>query len=337
VSKKPLIAGDAPPKRARKSRKSRSKAQHQMAVGRVRAYSPRGSDQKAIAERVRAILHELVPFDLRPTVRHVYYRLVEAHLIEKTEDAYKKWQEQSVRMRKGGYIALDSMIDSSREFLTWRLYTRPSDALLDAAYSYARDPWLDQEEAVCLVCEAETHKEMLRPLAEEYGCPLFPMKGSASLSKLLELVAWLRGRWEEHRQTTVLLYCGDHDPAGVEMSRTLYKRLVELHMPPLAARVVRVMVTEGQIRTHEPPLQTRPPKASDTRTPWYERQFPGLGCVELDAFPPQEVIAAMRAALEDRITDRAAWARNEEDERAVRGRLVDIIEQLRVELDRPLR
>jgi hypothetical protein len=52
-----------------------------MAVGRQRAYSPRGSVQKAIAARVRAILAELLAFDLKPTVRHVFYRLVEDRLI----------------------------------------------------------------------------------------------------------------------------------------------------------------------------------------------------------------------------------------------------------------
>ena len=67
-----------------------------------------------------------------------------------------------------------------------------------------------------------------------------------------------------------------------------------------------VAVTVAQIRQYH--LLTRPPKPLDSRTAWYEDMFPDLGCVELHAIAPEDLVAIVRGAIERVITDRAAWA-----------------------------
>src|SRR5919199_3704578 len=82
--------------------------------------------------------------------------------------------------------------------------------------------------------------------------------------------------------------------------------LCEWHMPPEASMVECVAVTVAQIRQYH--LLTRPPKPLDSRTAWYEDMFPDLGCVELHAIAPEDLVAIVRGAIECVITDRASWA-----------------------------
>ena len=57
-----------------------------------------------------------------------------------------------------------------------------------------------------------------------------------------------------------------------------------------------VAVTVAQIRQYH--LLTRPPKPLDSRTAWYEDMFPDLGCVELHAIAPEDLVAIVRGAIE---------------------------------------
>src|SRR2546423_825392 len=79
---------------------------------RLRSSLPRGEGSRAIAGRVLEIVAEL---PVTPTVRQVYYLLVSDGLIPKTELAYKSLVRQLGRMRKGGVLAYDALIDGTRE------------------------------------------------------------------------------------------------------------------------------------------------------------------------------------------------------------------------------
>jgi hypothetical protein len=307
-------------------------AEHQLALGRARPYAPRTTHTRAIAERTRVILADLAALQIKPTTRQLFYILVDDALIAKTAKGYELVKEQSGRMRKGGWIAMDAVIDGTRSRTEWSFHACPSDALLDAAESYASDPWATQPEVRELWCEADTHREMLRPLAAEMCCPLVVTRGSPSWTLLNDSVAPITWRWQEKGQRTRIIYVGDHDPAGLDMSRNLHARLVELHMPPEACTVVRVALTEEQIR--ERALPTRPPKKGDTRTRWYEAEFPGLGCVELDALPPQELAAIVRAALWDSMPDQETWAQHQERAQEERLRLIRYVQHHKESIDR---
>jgi hypothetical protein len=93
-----------------------------------------------------------------------------------------------------------------------------------------------------LWCEAETHREMLAPVAAAFRVALVVTRGSPSLSLLHTCARAIERRYREG-QTTRIVYVGDHDPAGLDMSRRLHERLCELHMPVEACTVERVAVT----------------------------------------------------------------------------------------------
>jgi hypothetical protein len=268
------ITGVAPRKGAQ--------AAHRMAVGRVRPYVPRSPHTRAIAERTRTILAELAAQAIKPTLRQLFYLLVNDALVAKTEKGYELVQEQTTRMRTGGWIAMDSLIDGTRSRLAWRFHARPSEALEAAVWSYARDPWRDQPVRAELWLEADTHREMLRPVASELAVTMVVTRGNASLPLMYESAEEIAARYQNGQRTRIV-YVGDFDPPGLDMSWHLHERLVEQHMPPEACVVDRVALTYEQIKQKK--LPERPPKKSDSRTPWFEEMF-DCGCVELDALAP---------------------------------------------------
>jgi hypothetical protein len=275
-------------------------AQHRMTIGRVIPYEPRDPETRARAERVRVFLAELSPH--KPTVRSTFYDLVGFQLIPKTEDDYKRWQDQMARMRKGGWIALDSVIDSSRSAVTWSLYASAVDALLDGARRFFSDPWVEQDEWVMVWCEADTHRALLTPIAREFMTPLVPCHGYASLSALHEWAQKINARFEETGQRSHILWAGDHDPSGVDLSRHLHERLVEVHMHRVAAVVERIAITPQQIAARH-------------------------------AMLVPELVAIVRAKIEQGITHRSAWDSRADRDRQMRRFVIDFIEERRDEID----
>jgi hypothetical protein len=205
------------------------------------------------------------------------------------------------------------------------------EALEAAVLSYARDPWVAQDTVAELWCEADTHRQLLRPVAMEFSIPLVITRGNANLSHMYTCVGSITERYLRMGQRTAIVYVGDHDPAGLDLSLHLKERLCEWHMPPQACSVERVAVTVAQIRDHD--LLTRPPKPQDSRTAWYEEMLPDLGCVELDASAPPLLVEIVRGAIERVITDRAAWEENEQREQDERLRLRAFIREHSREVD----
>ena len=83
-----------------------------LAPSRQKSYEARGDGSRAVAGRVLEIVGSL---PVTPTVRQVYYLLVGEALIPKTEAAYKSLVRQLGRMRKGGVLAYDALIDGTRD------------------------------------------------------------------------------------------------------------------------------------------------------------------------------------------------------------------------------
>jgi len=60
---------------------------------------------------------------------------------------------------------------------------------------------------------------------EELDIPFFACRGYVSQSEQWRAGERIRERWEDHRQSTVILHLGDHDPSGIHMTEDIKKRL----------------------------------------------------------------------------------------------------------------
>lgn len=290
-----------------------------IAPTRKRAYSARNPLSQARADRVRRLVEEL---PVTPTIRQVFYILVGEHLIEKTDKGYKSLGRQLGAMRKGGELAYSALIDGTRDRKLNQTFGAPSEALAYARAMYRRNPWTSQSIVPEVWAEADTLSQMLWQVADPLSVPVVVCRGNSSLSQLYMSAGIIHKRWKKNRQCTAILYAGDFDPAGMDMSDGLHGRLVEVGAPGEAFVVMRIAITPGQIEAHQ--LRPHAPKANDARTPRFIARY-GPGCVEVDALPPAALAAVVDKAIMNCVTDSEAWDEARRQQTTDREALEDMI------------
>jgi hypothetical protein len=87
--------------------------------------------------------------------------------------------------------------------------------------------WANQPAYVQMMVEKIDLKNLFLPVCQPYRVPILNARGWSDLNSRAKLML----RFQEHERQgrkPVLLYCGDHDPAGLQISDTLLKLLSEL-------------------------------------------------------------------------------------------------------------
>ncbi len=87
--------------------------------------------------------------------------------------------------------------------------------------------WEYQHFYLELIVEKVDLKSLFNPLCEKYFIPVANAKGWSDINLRAEMIESFK-YWEEHGKTPVLLYCGDHDPAGINISNLIRKNLNDL-------------------------------------------------------------------------------------------------------------
>jgi len=275
---------------------------------------PRGKTQE-ILDFINAcydILAEIQP----ASVRAVAYQLFVRKLIPSmAKTCTNKVSTQLVYAREQGIIPWEWIVDEAREEERVLVWDDVDQCIRYTQEDYRRDYWLDQRLRVAVWSEKGTVRGTLDPVLDEYQIPFLAIHGHNSATKTHE-AAWL----EQHdRRTWVILYVGDWDPSGMDMSeRDLPQRLAryggEIVLKRLAITaddlpsMSRLELTfdtrekeEEARRKHENPGK----KGQDSRRPWFEARY-GRRCCELDAMNPNQLRTRVRGAIEGLI-DRQAW------------------------------
>lgn len=253
-------------------------------VSRSRPTKPRRSraDIRAIRETIAALLEADNPM----TVRQVFYRLVSIGVIEKTEREYKGTVVRLLGdMRLEREIPFAWIADHTRWMRKPSTHTGLADLLQSQAQTYRRDLWSDQSAYVEVWLEKDALAGVLYPETEEWDVPLMVTRGYPSLSYLSEAAHAIRSE----RKPTFLYYFGDLDPSGVDIPRSIERNLREL-APDAEIHFKRVAVNPDQIE--EFGLPTRPTKGTDSRIGGFVGES-----VEVDAIPPAELRAMVRACI----------------------------------------
>jgi hypothetical protein len=171
--------------------------------------------------------------------------------------------------------------------------------------------------------EADTLSEMLWQVTSPLGVPCVVCRGNSSLSQLYVSAYVIAQRWA-HQQRTHIVYVGDFDPAGMDMSDNLHARLEEVGAPGDAFSVRRVALTEELIASYH--LPAHKPKETDKRTPAFIERY-GSACVEVDALPPSVLAEVVEDAIHETIADRARWDDALSQQQRERSRLRTLAEQ----------
>lgn len=255
------------------------------------------------------------------TLRGVFYRVVSAGVIEKTELAYRTVSRELLKLRRSGIVDYADITDGTRDLAAWRTWDRLGDMLADAAASYRRALWNDQPDHVLLFTEKDAISGVIRPVLAQWDVPMGVLRGFAS-----ESFTWLTANYIRLAigagQNVYVYQLGDHDPSGVSAWEVFIRGIRGfLGDDAGLVRFERLAVLPGQITALG--LPTRPTKPADPRT----AKFVGES-VEVDAIPPTE----LRRIVDDAITshiDREALRLTRIAERSEREILTNMIGGIR--------
>jgi hypothetical protein len=250
---------------------------------------------QAELEQIRSALVSALSTDHPWTVRQAFYRMVVLGVIAKTEAGYETVGRLLLQMRLEERIPFAWIADNTRWVRKPQTFASMDDALQKMAQSYRRSIWDTQPVHVEIWSEKDALAGVLLAETVPFDVPLMVSRGFSSLSFLHDAAQAILAR----DKPAFVYYCGDHDPSGVHIDRVVERRLREF-APGAEIHFQRVAVTVAQIKQWN--LPTRPTKSTDSRS----KTFKG-GSVEVDAIPPNELRALIRACITKHV-DREALA-----------------------------
>ena len=214
-------------------------------------------------EILRDAIYAVAETDRPVSIRHIFYRMVVLGLVEKSDKGYQQLQKISVDMRDDETLPYAWIEDSSRRAYWNTGYAGVDDYAEAAAQLYRRDYWESTDTIVEVWCESRSLVGVLGQVCREYVVPLFPSGGFSSVSFTHQAATHIM---TSGRANAVILYVGDYDQAGVLIDKAIESRLRKfLKDWPGELTFRRLAVNDDQIDSMG--LPTRPPKASDTRSP----------------------------------------------------------------------
>lgn len=172
--------------------------------------------------------------DFKMSSRGWCYYLEGMGIITKGQFGYM--QDVINRCRKLGLIPIDFVAsDLPRSFnFTHNDNEDPKDYFYQEAYEfmniskrYHPDPWMDEEYYIQILVEKIDLVTLFEPICKIYRIPVATAKGWSDIYQRGE-IADRFSRMECWNKKPILLYMGDHDPAGLFISDTLKKNFFDI-------------------------------------------------------------------------------------------------------------
>lgn len=272
-----------------------------------------------LLRKILVILRDYASQGYDLSLRQLYYQLVAANVVENTERSYKNVGSLVSDARLAGLIDWNAIKDRSRAMTVNSHWENPAAILRSCVASFAIDKWADQPCYVEVMVEKQALEGVLEPVCSELDVPFTANKGYSSSSALYEAGKRMHYKVRDGKEVHVI-YLGDHDPSGIDMSRDVEDRLrmfsdvddqggsLELH---------RVALNIEQVRKLRPP--ENPAKLTDSRADAYIAKF-GRSSWELDAIKPDALAKLVRDEVYG-IRDADLWAASVEREDAMKKEL----------------
>jgi hypothetical protein len=258
-----------------------------------RGKSPHTLELVRVSKEILAEIHPA-------TVRAVCYQLFVVHkLIPSMAKAEtNKVSTHLTWPRLQGIIPWEWIVDEHRRVERASMWEDPAAYVETVKHAYRRDYWQQQPRQVIVVSEKGTVRGMLAPVLDEYGVGFLPMHGYASTTKVHDVA---EDSWQPNEQPLLVVYVGDWDPSGMDMSENDQPRRLAAHQGNV--EIVRVALTTTDIA--DPALPSFPvdDKKKDPRYKWFIAHY-GRRCWELDALDPR----ILRSRVEDAIREVIDWA-----------------------------
>lgn len=280
------------------------------------------------------------------TLRQLYYQFVAEDLIPNTEQSYKRMGTIISDARLAGRVSWEALTDRTRLKRQIPVYDDLQVFWNRMIPQYAQNHWKDQPVYLEVWVEKEALLEIVQKACAPYYAGFLACKGYVSASAMYEASL----RFEEAIRAGKdchLIYLGDHDPSGIDMTRDVQERIslmtsqtreckcISNNLEETGAefdgfvcdacadwydgmdRVIevhRIALNEDQIKKYGPP--PNPAKVTDSRAKEYIRKY-GRESWELDALSPSVIEGLIDDAILDIIDEDVHTDHMEREERAV--------------------
>lgn len=266
-----------------------------------------------------SILDEYEGQGFRLSLRQLYYQMVARDLITNTVRSYKNLGSLVSDARLAGLIDWQMIEDRGRETVTPPHWNSPGQIIRSAARAFHIDKWADQDYHLEVMVEKDALSGVLGPVCTDLDIRLTANKGYGSSSLMYEIGKRLEEQ-DSLGKRCVILYLGDHDPSGIDMTRDVDDRLALFsRLCSDRLEVVRLALNMSQIEEWDPPKN--PAKETDVRFAGYAAQF-GESSWELDAVEPATLADLVRDAVAQ-YRDDERWDAKVIEERRMRRSLSD--------------
>ena len=279
-------------------------------------WTPRTEVTRTLLDAAIQVVDEYTAQGYQLTLRQLYYQLVARDIIPNAQSWYNRLGDVVTRGRLAGYIDWSAIVDRGRVPVKPPDWSNPAEILRSAEAQYRLDRWEGQENHVELWCEKDALSSVLEPIANRYHVRMLANRGYSSSTAIYDAAQRFYAA-DRRGQHVVVIYLGDHDPSGMDMTRDIRDRLalMSYHQD---IEVQRLALNMDQVELYSPP--PNPTKFSDSRAVTYVAEY-GFESWELDALEPQVLDGLVSDAIED-LLDRELFderiAQEEADKVAIR-------------------
>lgn len=284
------------------------------------AYIERSFSTATLADidRANAIIADYTELSFKLTLRQLYYQFVTREFIANTERAYKRLGGIISDGRLAGLIDWEAIEDRTRELRGNLHWANPAEILESSCDWFHVDRWEGQAYRPEVWIEKEALVGVIAQVCQELDVDYFACRGYVSQSEMWSAAERLKSRVGQG-QTPVILYLGDHDPSGLDMTRDVLDRLC-LFMGGLEVR--RLALNMDQIEQYKPP--PNPAKFTDSRIAGYVKRY-GRESWELDALNPEALVGLIKSAVLD-LRDEQMWTDRQVLEHQYKSELRELAE-----------
>lgn len=279
-----------------------------------------GDKSLVIIGHANQIIAEYDAQGLDLTLRQLYYQFVARGLLENKQSEYNRLGTIISDGRLCGLVPWDKLVDRTRNLMGLETYQTPKKILEDAAATYKRDLWQDQNWRPEVWIEKEALTGVVSGICNKLRVDFFACRGYNSQSE-----QWRAGQrfaqYVKKGQRPIVFHLGDHDPSGIDMTRDNRERLEMFAGVPVI--VQRLGLNMNQIEELNPP--PNPTKFNDPRAADYIDRF-GYESWELDALDPSFIRNLIKGAV-DQVRDPEVWGRSLAREVSDKERLKTLAEE----------
>lgn len=283
-----------------------------------------------IIGQANAIMEDYSAQGYQLTLRQLYYQFVSREIFPESwrdkntgsknnERSYKKLGGIISDARLAGLVDWNHIADRTRLPHKDTVFDSLGDGMKTLLNAWRYNLWADQPTYVEVWVEKEALAEVVQQACAHLYVPWCSCRGYMSQSAMWRGSQRFLGRWQEGRECH-LVYLGDHDPSGLDMSRDIEDRQAVFQSDVI---VHRIALNYDQVYQYNPP--PNPTKVTDSRAAAYIEEF-GHECWELDALEPRILDRLIQDTI-DGLVDPDLMDAAQTRERELEEELRDLIEK----------